>query len=184
MYVNTDIVASTSGAVTDVSALRMEEELYGCWVEACRCDKVASLLLLLRSKNEVDDYYDNITILLREVESSSRLLRDLYDLFAIYRSRIPYIHYHLTVILPSMSKTMRDMMVFIDNDQLPTRLQWRLMGEKWLEESEMGLSNRFQMYCDALIQIIQLLSRCGAQILFIYFIFPNPSLPCKRYHGH
>lgn len=183
MYVNTDIVASTRGAVTDASTLRMEE-LYGCWQEARRCDKVATRLLLLRSKNEVDDYYDDITILLREVESSSRLLRDLYDLFAIYRSRIPYIHYYLTIILPSMSKTMRDMLVFIDNEQLPTRLQWTLMGEKWIESSELGLSNRFQMYCDALIQLIRLLGRCGGGFFLLLFFSSKSFFSCMSYLGH
>lgn len=167
MYINTDLVAAST--VTDG---RMDE---GCWHEARRADKVSGLLLLLRTKNELDDHYDRMTILLRDVELSSRLLRDLYDLFAIYRSRIPYIYYYLNVILPSMSKTMRDMMTYIDNDELPTRSQWTLMGERWPDVTEMGLSNRFQMYCEALVQIIRLLSRYEAQH-FLFFIFSNPSM--------
>ncbi|CAG8958513.1 hypothetical protein HYFRA_00009828 [Hymenoscyphus fraxineus] len=158
MYINTDIVASTRGAVTDVSALRMEVEINGCWLEARRADKVSSRLLHLRSKDELGDCYRSITVLLKEVETSSRLLRDLYDLFVIYQTMIPYIYHYLTVILPSLSKSMRDMLSYIDNDELPTRERWTLMEER-LGDAETELANRFRMYCDAINQVIRLLSR-------------------------
>ena len=62
-------------------------ELYGCWQEARRCDRVATELLRIRSMT-VLDYWNSISDLLREVETTSRLLRDLFDLRNIYRSGV------------------------------------------------------------------------------------------------
>jgi hypothetical protein len=155
---STDLVPSSRNALTDVCVLRMEE-LFGCWVEAKRADKVAAILLCMRS--DLDDYYENISAVLKEIECTSRLLRDLYDLFPIYRSRVPVVLYYLNVILPTLCKTMRDMMIYIDNQDLPTRTQWTLMTQKMGDRGGMTLAQRFAMYCEALVQTVRLLSRCG-----------------------
>ncbi|KAG9232908.1 hypothetical protein BJ875DRAFT_379717 [Amylocarpus encephaloides] len=133
------------------------EELFGCWQEARRADKISARLLVIRT--ELDEFYGNITAVLKEVESSSRLLRDLYDLFPIYRSRVAMVLYYLNVILPTMSRTMRDMTIYIDNDELPTGLQWTLMYQRIGDQGGMNLAQRFAMYCEALVQTVRLLSR-------------------------
>ncbi|RAL65079.1 hypothetical protein DID88_001186 [Monilinia fructigena] len=84
-------------------------ELSGCWLEADRADNVATELLRIRnilspitslsSSNPSSDY-ETQTAILRHVEQASRLLRDLHDLFPIYRSRVPLLVYDLTVLLP------------------------------------------------------------------------------------
>lgn len=66
------------------------EETLGTWREAQRADKAAVELLRIRTALGLE-FYDHITAVLREIESVSRLLRDLYDLFPIYRSRVPMI---------------------------------------------------------------------------------------------
>lgn len=134
------------------------EELLGLWREAQRADKVAGELLRIRDTLGLE-FYDHITAVLREIESSSRLLRDLYDLCPIYRSRVPVIIYYLNVILPSLCKTLRDMMIYVDNTSLPVRTQWTLMYERMGEQGGMTLATRHVMYNDFLIQLIRLLSR-------------------------
>jgi hypothetical protein len=120
------------------------EELFGCWREAQRCDRVATELLRIRSALNLD-FYDHITELLREVESTSRLLRDLHDLFPIYKSRVPIVLYYLTVVLPCLQKTLRDMMIYVDNDALPPGSQWVLLKERLSEQGGMALAARFVM---------------------------------------
>lgn len=136
----------------------MGEELLGCWREAQRADKVAGHLLRIRNALHLE-FYDHITAVLREVESSSRLLRDLYDLFPIYRARVPIIVYYLNVILPTLCKTLRDMVIYIDNTSLPERSQWTLMNERMGDQGGMTLAARHVMYNEFFVQLIRLLSR-------------------------
>ncbi len=91
------------------------EELLGCWREAQRADKVAAHLLSIRNLLGLE-FHDHFSPIIREVEQCSRLLRDLYDLFPIYRSRVPIILYYLNIILPSICKRLQEMMIYLDND--------------------------------------------------------------------
>lgn len=145
------------------------EELLGCWREAQRADKVA--VQLVRIRREIDpEFYDHITAVLREVESSSRLLRDLYDLFPIYKSRVPIILYYLNVILPSLCRTMKDMMLYLEHDQLSPRTQWTLMYERLGDQGGMSLAARFVMFVEGLVQLVRLLSRRGTPLQLIGLI--------------
>jgi hypothetical protein len=141
------------------------EQCFGCWQEARRADKVASILLAIRTALD-PEYYENISAVLKEVESASRLLRDLYDLFPIYRTRVPVVIYYLNVVLPTFQKTMRDMLIYIENEDLPPRTQWSLMSQRLADQGGMTLAQRFVMYCEALVQTVRLLSRCA---LFLFF---------------
>ena len=134
------------------------EELLGCWREAQRGDKAALHLLRLRMVLGLE-YTEHINAVLREVESSSRLLRDLYDLVPIYRARVAMIVYFLNVILPSLYKTLRDMMIYMDNDSLTERSQWTLMCDRMGEQGKMTLAARHVMYNEFLVQLIRLLGR-------------------------
>jgi hypothetical protein len=118
----------------------MEEP--GCWREAERCDRVALQLLRIRREVTIDSY-DEITRLLLEVEATSRLLRDVYDLFRLYRERTHVVEYYLTLVLTCLSKTARDMMLYIDNDGLLPGSQWVLMNERLGDQGYMSLADRF-----------------------------------------
>jgi hypothetical protein len=118
----------------------MEE--FGCWREAERCDRVALQLLRIRSELTVQAY-DEITQLVNEVEATSRLLRDVYDLFPLYRERTQVVVYYLTLVLACLSKTLRDMMIYISNDELLSGRQWALMNERLGEQGDMPLVDRF-----------------------------------------
>ena len=120
----------------------MEVECHGCWQEARRCDRVATELLRIRNST---DLWTPVTFLLREVETTSRLLRDLHDLFPIYRSRISIVVYYLTVILPCLQKTLRDIMIYIDHEAIPAPTQWELLNQRLNDQGGMGLAPRFVM---------------------------------------
>lgn len=124
----------------------------GCWREAQRADKVAAHLVRIRN-TLTTEFFEHITAVLKEIESSSRLLRDLYDLFPIYRSRVPMIVYYLNIILPSYCKTLQQMTVYVDNDGLSARSQWVLMYERMGEQGGMTLAARFVMFVDFLVQV-------------------------------
>ena len=155
------INASFGGALTDVFAVRMEG-LSGCWREAQRADRVAEGLLRTRTILDLE-FYDQISAILREVESTSRLLRDLHDLFPIYRSRVPIIFYYLHVILPSLVRTLKEMKFYLDNDNLPARTQWTLMSNRLNEQGGITLAARFALFVEFLVQLVRLLSRCGKE---------------------
>jgi hypothetical protein len=134
------------------------EELLGCWREAQRADKIAEGLLRIRTVLDLE-FYDQISAVLREVESTSRLLRDLYDLFPIYRSRVPIIIYYLNVILPSLTRTMKEMIFYIEHESLTARSQWTLMSDRLSQQGGMTLAARFVMFVEMLVQLVRLLSR-------------------------
>jgi hypothetical protein len=90
------------------------EELSGCWQEARRVDMIIVELLSLRT-TLAPEFYEQITAAIEATEICSRLLRDIYDLFPIYRSRVPMLIYYLKVFLPSLQKTARDMKIYLDN---------------------------------------------------------------------
>ncbi|KAB8291130.1 hypothetical protein EYC80_009818 [Monilinia laxa] len=143
-------------------------ELSGCWLEADRADHVATELLRIRnilspitspsSSNPSSDY-ETQTAILRHVEQASRLLRDLHDLFPIYRSRAPLLVYDLTVLLPCLQKSLRDMLAFLRCEDFAPRMQWMLMHERLNEQGGMSLALRFVMYVDFLVQLVRLLMR-------------------------
>jgi hypothetical protein len=88
--------------------------MLGCWREAQRVDKIAASLASLRATLDIE-FTDHIMAVLREVESTSRLLRDIYDLFPVYRSRVPIILYYLNVLLPSLSRSLKDMALYLEH---------------------------------------------------------------------
>lgn len=145
----------------------MEEFALGCWREAQRADKVAAHLSLIRSN--LADFSDHITTVVKEVERSSRLLRDLYDLFPIYKSRVPNVRYYLDIILPCFQWTLQHMMVYMDTQTLPEKARWTLMCER-LGAEGMTLAARFSIFVDFLIQIVRLLSRSNIHFFPIGYV--------------
>jgi len=138
---------------------RTEVEL-GCWREAMRADDIVERLE--RSRNILQpEFYDQISRVFIEVQSTNRLLLDLYDLFPIYQSRVPIITYYLELILPSLCRTLMDMEIFLDNvnDNLMARTQWVLMSNRFKEQGGVLLAPHFVMYVEMLVYVVRLLSR-------------------------
>jgi hypothetical protein len=122
--------------------IRMEES--GCWWGAERCDRVATHLIRLR-RDLSGEYDDEVTALLAGVESISRILRDAHDLFPFYRPRVPLVLYYLTVVLPCLRRTLRDMMIYISHDELLPCRKLILMSERLSDQGGMSLASRFVM---------------------------------------
>jgi hypothetical protein len=114
----------------------------GCWQEAERCDRVATQLLRIRGEI-TSESFEEITQLVVEVEATSRILRDIYDLFRLYRARTPIVTYYLTLVLGCLQKTLRDMMIYISNDELLSGRQWVLMNERLGDQGDISLIERF-----------------------------------------
>ncbi|KAH8808350.1 hypothetical protein F5884DRAFT_366070 [Xylogone sp. PMI_703] len=130
----------------------------GCWLEAQRADLVARNINQLRNALDLE-FSEHTTALLRQVEATSRFLRDLYDLFPIYHTRVAILTYYLQVLLPCLQKTLRDMRVYVDNKGLQPIQQWKLMTERLAEQGGMTVIQRFVLYNEFLVQLIRLLSR-------------------------
>lgn len=117
-------------------------EEFGCWQEAERCDRAATQLLRIRRELTVESF-EEITQLVVEVEATSRILRDIYDLFRLYRARTVIVIYYLTLVLGCLQKTLRDMTIYISNDELLSGRQWVLMNERLGDQGDISLIERF-----------------------------------------
>ncbi|PMD29368.1 hypothetical protein L207DRAFT_445552 [Hyaloscypha variabilis F] len=155
------------------------EELLGCWREAQRADKVSEGLLRIRA-NLDQEFHDEITAVLREVESVSRLLRDVYDLFPIYRSRIPIVVYYLNVLLPPIQRTIKEMSLYLEHENLPARAQWTLMSDRLSHQGGMSLGARFVMFVGFLVQTVRLLSRHPSANVFRSVLYDATALELLR----
>jgi len=121
----------------------MEE--FGCWREAKRCDFVAIELARIRDDLGLE-FFEQISPLLASVTSTSGLLRDLHDLFPIYRLRVHLVRDFLTVILPCLQKTLTDMDIYIDiKNTMPSATQWVYLNERLNGQGGQSLVTRFAM---------------------------------------
>ena len=144
------------------------ELLAGCWHEALRADVVAAKLVRIRQASESVglEIYQPLTILLKEVESCSTLLRDLNDLFPIYRLRVPIVTYYFAVLLPSLQKTLIDMLIYIGDEGLEPLKQWEIMRHRLDGLGGLTLAERCAVYNGFLIQTARLLSRSVTYYIF------------------
>ncbi len=139
------------------------EELQGCWREAQRADKVAMALTKIRAALN-DEFFESITAVIRELESISSLLRDLYDLFPIYRARVPIMVYYLNIVLPSLAESSEQMLSNFDSSAFPARIRWERGSQKLGDQGGMSIAARLVMFSDFLVQLIRLLTRYVLEI--------------------
>lgn len=98
--------------------------------------------------------------LAEEIRRSSKLLRDLADQSHLHSSRVPIVSNHLNVVLPCMSRSLRDITAHYDNKTLSRELRWRTMYNDMSKEGGgMGPPQRFIMYNQFLGLLFCLLTR-------------------------
>lgn len=98
--------------------------------------------------------------LTEEIRRSSKILRDLADQSRVHSSRVPIVSNHLNVVLPCMSRSLRDITAHYDNKTLSRELRWRTMYYDMSKESGgMGPPQRFMMYNHFLGLLFYLLVR-------------------------
>jgi hypothetical protein len=133
--------------------------LHGCCREAERAELVAFGLEGLRAALP-ESFHGHITALTEEIRTSSRLLRDLADRSQVHVSRVAVVLDYLNVVLPCLSRSLRDITSHYEDKALSREIRWRKMYNKMTEEAGgLQLPQRFVLYNHFLVLLRQLLTR-------------------------
>jgi hypothetical protein len=137
-------------------------ELPACWAEANRADNIAAALYRIQS--EIDILLVNeVADVTRQIQLSSKLLRDLYDLSQIYSERGDYLLCYIDVVLPCFRRTLQDIWLHIQNYPVYTFERiWVDIDEYFQRQGDISLRQRFTLYNDFLVRLNWFLSRSEA----------------------
>jgi hypothetical protein len=133
--------------------------LRGCILEAERADTVWLRLDGLRKAlAEKGHVYLNATI--AGIRLGSGLLRELADLSQIHQERIPVTLDHLNIVLPCLSRSLRDITSYYEDKSMSKHNRWRKMFHSLTEEANgLILPERFTLYNNLLALLRDLLAR-------------------------
>ncbi|TDZ53530.1 hypothetical protein CTRI78_v006902 [Colletotrichum trifolii] len=133
--------------------------LQGCCLEAERAELVAVNLEGLR-QSLPETYSGHLAALVEEMRSCAKILRDLADLSQMHISRVPILLNYLNIVLPCLSRTLRDIISNYENRTVSKEMRWRKMYHAMtLEVSGLPLPQRFVLYNHFLTCLKQLLTR-------------------------
>ena len=133
--------------------------LQGCCREAERADLVSAGLDQLRVAIP-ESFHGHMIAVTEEIRTSARLLRDLADRSQVHISRVPVVLDYLSIVLPCLCRTLRDMTSFYEDKALSREIRWRKMYHKMTEEADgLQLPHRFVLYNHFLSLLKQLLTR-------------------------
>ncbi|RCI14861.1 hypothetical protein L249_6726 [Ophiocordyceps polyrhachis-furcata BCC 54312] len=119
--------------------------LQGCCLEAERCDIVAFKLEGLRYALNESNFH--LTAVIDEIRAGSRILREVADMSQVHRSRVPLILDPLNVVLPCLSRSLRDVNAHRDDRSRSKINRWRHMYHSMTNETGgVPLSSRFMVY--------------------------------------
>jgi hypothetical protein len=135
-------------------------ELVRCWLEADRADDIAAALYGIQRRANAQIERD-IRDVRRQIQDSSRLLRDLFDLVPFYSRRLPYVLDLLQVVQPCIARSLDDIRYHVRNNREYTRERiWHNIRDDFRNQHpNVTLRDRFVLYNEFWIQLIQLLSR-------------------------
>lgn len=141
-------------------ATRIEVHLLsGCLLEADRCDLVWVHLRGLLSLIPGSDY-PFLAALVDEIRNSSGFLRELADLSRVHHDRVPVVLNHLNIVLPCLSRTLRDIRGRYEDPKLSRVKRWQHMHVEMAEEvGGVCLHTRFQVYNACMVCLRDLLTR-------------------------
>jgi len=133
--------------------------LAGCMREGQRAGFVAKRLDLLR--NEVNEsLHRHMLDTMEQIRNTSRLLIELFEKAYAHQHRIPVIVNYLYVLLPCVSRTLRDITTHYDNKALSKEIRWRTMYHEMTKEAGgIPMPARFAIYSNFITMLIQLLVR-------------------------
>ncbi|KAL2758856.1 hypothetical protein ACRALDRAFT_2040926 [Sodiomyces alcalophilus JCM 7366] len=133
--------------------------LRGCSIEADRADIIALYLEGLRNALP-DHFHAHMTALIEEIHSSARALRDLVDHSHLHLARVPIMLSYLNIVLPCLSRTLRDVTAFYQDKTVSKEIRWRRMYNKMKDEvGGLPLPQRFLIYNHFLAMLKLLLTR-------------------------
>ncbi|KAH7023166.1 hypothetical protein EDB80DRAFT_878661 [Ilyonectria destructans] len=133
--------------------------LQGCCLEANRADVVAFHLDGLRSALPGPPH-PHLTVTIEEIRISSQLLRELADHSQVHFSRVPVVLDYLEIILPCLSRSLRDITGHYEDRTLTKENRWRKMYHSMTDEAGgLSLPQRFILYNHFLTLLRELLTR-------------------------
>lgn len=131
----------------------------GCCHEADRSDLVWLHLDGLVSVIP-GSHHPTLFALIQEMRASSQILRELADLSQVYQDRVPIALNHLNVVLPCLSRTLRDITSHYEDRTISRSHRWRKMCQKMAAEVDgITLGQRFLVYNQFLTCLRDLLTR-------------------------
>lgn len=144
------------------------DEASTCWWKGHRAGQIAAAFYRIKqdvprdSKDKAD--LSNIIRVLFKMES---LLKDLSDLIRIYPGRVYLVSGFLSVLMPSLEKTMKDIWDHLGHRQPNLEKKWKLIAHNMMSLEMVGsrgsvgpsLHTRFINYERFLLQLQRLLSK-------------------------
>ncbi|KAF3012811.1 hypothetical protein E8E14_007799 [Neopestalotiopsis sp. 37M] len=133
--------------------------LDGCCYEAERAERVAGSLDQLR-QHLPPEMHAHLAGLINQILSTSYNLRDITDHSQVHMARVPWATDHLNVLLPCLTRTLKDIESYYSNQAESREKRWRRMYQEMSEEIRgTPLPARFVLYNDYLNQLRFLLGR-------------------------
>ncbi|KAF5023336.1 hypothetical protein F66182_4644 [Fusarium sp. NRRL 66182] len=133
--------------------------LQGCYLEAERAERVALHLTGLRNALP-DGPHTTLFVTTEEIRVSGQLLRELAECSQIYLARVPIVLDYLEILLPCISKSLRDITTYYEDRTLTKDNRWRKMYHSMTEEAGgLSLPERFIVYNRFLTLLRELLTR-------------------------
>lgn len=133
--------------------------LIGCCREADEAELVSMSLDQLRMVLP-ESYHGHLIALIEEIRSSSRLLRSLADRSQMHMTRVPFLTNYLNVVLPCLSKSLKDIRGYYEDKTVSREMRWRRMYNKMTDEAGgLPLPQRFVLYNHFLMLLKLLLIR-------------------------
>ncbi|KAH7006217.1 hypothetical protein EDB82DRAFT_111349 [Fusarium venenatum] len=133
--------------------------LQGCCLEAERADLVALQLLGLHNALP-DGNHAHLMMLIEEMRASSQLLFELPEHCKVHFSRVPIVLDYLEILLPCLSKSLRDITAFYEDRTQTRENRWRKMYHSMTDEAGgLSLPQRFILYNRFLTLLRELLTR-------------------------
>jgi hypothetical protein len=120
--------------------------LTGCCHEAERAEIVWFRLGGLKEAL-AQDGHPHLDMTIEELHNTTRILRELADLSQIHQDRVPIVLDHLNIVLPSLSRSLRDITSHYEDTKISKQNRWRKMYHTLSKEAGgLALPQRFQLY--------------------------------------
>ena len=133
--------------------------LSGCCLEAERADVVAFHLDGLRNALP-GPAHPHLAVTIEEIRTSSHLLREIADHSQVHFSRVPVVLDYLNIILPCLSRSLRDITSHYEDTTMSKENRWRKMYHKMTDEAGgLLLPQRFLLYNHFLTLLRELLTK-------------------------
>ncbi|KAG7151257.1 hypothetical protein HYQ46_012980 [Verticillium longisporum] len=107
-----------------------------------------------------ENFHPQMIAVIEETRGCARILRDLADRGHVHILRVPMTLNYLNLVLPCLSRTLRDMTMYYEDKTVRKEIRWRRMYNKMKDEVEgLPLPQRFVVYNHFLTMVRRLLTQ-------------------------